>query len=119
MENMYKILLQKIVTVIKDKRGCDLVALDVSEFSSITDCVLIAQGNIQRHVTAIAKAVKRELKEFGFTPHTSEGIETGDWAVLDYRQVIVHVFKPQERARYKLEELWAQGKEIPLEAMGA
>jgi ribosome-associated protein len=119
MENAYKILLQKIVSIIQDKKGCDVVALDVSEFSSITDCILIAQGNIERHVTAIANAIKKEMKILGITPYKAEGVEAGNWAVLDYRQVIVHLFKPEQRARYRLEELWSDGKEIELEASSA
>lgn len=119
MENVYKIILQKLVTIINDKKGVDLVALDVSEFSSITDCILIAQGNIERHVTSIANAIKKEMKKLGITPYKTEGVESGQWAVLDYRHVIVHLFKPDQRMRYKLEDLWSEGKEIELERFSA
>tara|TARA_A100001015_G_C15014194_1_gene724684 strand:- start:1072 stop:1431 length:360 start_codon:yes stop_codon:yes gene_type:complete len=119
MENVYKIILQKIVAIIKDKKGLDIVALDVSEFSSITDCILIAQGNVERHVRAIANAIKKEMKLLGLSPYKTEGVQAGEWAVLDYRYVIVHLFKPDQRSRYRLEDLWSQGKEIDLERSSA
>lgn len=59
------------------------------------------------------------MKILGITPHKVEGIEGGQWAVLDYRQVIVHLFKPDQRARYRLEELWSQGKEIEIKQESA
>jgi len=99
-----------IAQAIYDKKGCNIVALDVSEFSSLTDYVIIAEGNVDRHVIAIAKSIQDAAPERAI--HV-EGMENGDWIVLDFITVIVHIFGPGLRDRFQLEKLWDQG--IPLE----
>ena len=102
--------LSAIAQVIYDKKGFNILALDVQGLSSITDFLLIAEGNVDRHVSAIAHAVVKELAERGEKPVHTEGVETGDWAVLDYGDVVVHIFSPGLRERYSLERLWKDSK---------
>lgn len=102
--------LSAIAQVIYDKKGFNILALDVKGLSSITDFLLIAEGNVDRHVSAIAQAIQDELAEKGEKPVHVEGVKTGDWAVLDYGDVVVHIFSPGLRERYSLERLWKDSK---------
>lgn len=106
--------LNAIAQVIYDKKGFNILALDVKGLSSITDYILIAEGNVDRHVTSIAKAIIDEMDERKEAPVHAEGVRTGDWAVLDYIDIMVHLFMPGLRERYALERLWGESKIIDL-----
>jgi ribosome-associated protein len=106
--------LNLIAQVIFDKKGFNILALDVRGLSSITDFLLIAEGNVDRHVSSIARAVTDALEEQGETPIFLEGVKTGDWAVLDYGNIMVHIFGPALRERYSLERLWDDSKIVDL-----
>lgn len=107
--------LNTIAQVIYDKKGFNILALDVQGMSSITDYLIIAEGNVDRHVTSIAKAIIDEMSEKGEDPIHAEGLKTGDWAVLDYGDVTVHIFMPGLRQRYSLERLWGDSKIVDLD----
>lgn len=107
--------LNAIAQVIYDKKGFNILALDVQGLSSITDYLLIAEGNVDRHVSSIARAVVDELHERGEKPVHLEGIANGDWAVLDFGEVMVHIFGPNLRERYSLERLWGESKIVDLD----
>ena len=94
--------LDKICQVIQDKKGFNVLVLDVRGISSVTDWLVIAEGNVDRHVSAIAAAVADEKKPLRF-----EGLQGGDWALLDYAEVMVHIFLPATREKFRLEELWS------------
>jgi ribosome-associated protein len=105
-----------IAQVIYDKKGTNILALDVQGLSSITDCLLIAEGNVDRHVAGIARAIIEELRESGGPPLLHfEGLQTGDWIVLDYGEIMVHIFRPGLREKYSLERLWSESKIVDLE----
>ena len=107
--------LNLIAQVIYDKKGFNILAVDVQGLSSITDFLLIAEGNVDRHISAIARAIMDELDEKGEQPIHVEGLKTGDWAVLDYGEVMVHLFSPNLRERYSLERLWKDCKIVDLD----
>jgi ribosome-associated protein len=100
-------IINRIAQVIYDKKGSTITALDVSGYSTISDYILIAEGNVDRHVIAIANAIQEELKLVGLRPQRVEGLSIGDWVVLDYSQIIVHLFMPGLREIYNLEQLWS------------
>jgi ribosome-associated protein len=102
-------LLNQVAQTIYDKKGMNILALDVRGVSTLTDYVVIAEGSVDRHVTAIAEALVQALKEAGHTPLHVEGLQTGDWVVLDYLDFMVHLFMPGLRDKYRLEELWKKG----------
>lgn len=108
-------MLNAIAQVIYDKKGFNILALDVQGLSSITDFLLIAEGNVDRHVSAIARSIVEEIREKGEKPIHVEGVASGDWAVLDYGEVTVHIFSPNLRERYSLERLWNESKIVDLE----
>ena len=107
--------LNAIAQVIYDKKGFNILALDVRGLSSITDFLLIAEGNVDRHVSSIGRAIIDELAERGEEPVHVEGLKTGDWAVLDYVNITVHIFSPGLRERYSLERLWNESKIVDLD----
>lgn len=106
--------LQAIAQIIFDKKGFNILALDVKGISSLTDYVLIAEGNVDRHVIALAKEVMEKLEKAGEKPLYVEGLESGDWIVIDYFDFMIHIFMPGLRDKYNLEELFREGKVVDL-----
>jgi ribosome-associated protein len=107
-------ILNTIGQTLLDKKGFNILALDVKGISTLTDYFLIAEGNVDKHVIALAKEVVKRLKEEGESPAHIEGIDQGDWVVIDYLEIVVHLFKPGLREKYRLEELWREGKIVDL-----
>lgn len=101
--------LQCICQAIVDKKGFNIVVLDVRGVSSMTDYFVIAEGNVERHVTALAQHVVDEMCKKGQKPVHVEGMGEGNWVVLDYLDIIVHFFIPDLRQYYSLEEVWKEG----------
>jgi ribosome-associated protein len=114
MTNQELIILNKIAQTIYNKKGMNILALDVRKFSSLTDFVIIAEGTVDRHVIAIARAIEAELTATGRKPVNVEGLQEGDWVVLDYLQIMVHLFMPGVREKYQLEQLWQKGEIVDL-----
>ncbi|MFT4554596.1 MAG: ribosome-associated protein [Chlamydiales bacterium] len=98
-----------------DRKGFNILALDVREISSITDSILIAEGNIERHVTALSNAVIDQLQKHGEKPVYVEGQSEGDWVIIDYIDFMIHIFTPEFREKYQLEVLWNEGKLIDVD----
>ncbi len=107
-------LLNTIAQAIYDKKGINILALDVRGISTLTDFVIIAEGNVDKHVTAIANAVIDTLKKEGVTTVYTEGLSAGDWVVIDYLHIMVHLFMPGLRDKYMLEQLWRDGSIVDL-----
>lgn len=103
-------LLTGIAQAIYDKKGSNILVLDVRGISSLTDYVVIAEGNIDRHVKALSIAVKKSLHDLGSKSLFVEGERTGDWVVIDCGEVIVHLLVPDFRERYALESLFPPAK---------
>lgn len=107
--------LNAIAQAIFDKKGFNILALDVRCVSNLTDYIIIAEGNIERHVSAIAEGVIQRLKEMGQSPVFVEGRSSGDWIVIDYLHIMVHLFMPGLRDKYQLEQLWKQGQIVDVQ----
>src|ERR1700722_9115378 len=107
-------LLNAIAQAIYDKKGMNILALDLRKFSTITDFVIIAEGNVDRHVMALAQAVRDAMRKLGEEPLYTQGMTPGDWIVLDYVTVMVHLFMPGLRDKYHLEDLWREGEIVDL-----
>ena len=106
--------LNEIAQIIFNKKGSNILALDIRGISSLADFVIIAEGNVDKHVSAIASTIVDDLKKAGLKPSYIEGLQNGDWAVIDYLETIVHIFEPGLRERYRLEDLWSKGSIIDL-----
>ncbi len=106
--------LHNAAQTIFDKKGVNILALDVKGVSGFTDYVLIAEGSVDRHVIAIAKEIMEILEEKGEKPIYVEGLQSGDWVVIDYLDFMIHLFMPGLRDKYRLEELFREGEIVDL-----
>lgn len=99
-------LVLKIANVLYEKKAQNIVALNVKDMTVITDCMLIATGRSTIQVRTLAEEVEDRLAEEGIQPTRHEGYQEGRWIVLDYGEVLVHIFHNEERDFYCLEKLW-------------
>jgi ribosome-associated protein len=109
-------LLDEIVRHVEDKKAQDVVALDLRGVLGYTDYFLLCTGNTARQTKAIHDGILEGLKrERGTLPRRVEGASRADWILMDYLDVVVHVFTPETREFYRLEQLWG---EAPARAAG-
>ncbi len=106
--------LHTIAQAIFDKKGINILGIDVRGFSSMTDFYLIAEGTVERHVISLAQSVMERLAKEGVKPLHTEGLSYGDWIVLDYGDIVVHLMESEMREKYHLEALWREGKIVQL-----
>ena len=99
-------------TALSDKRAVDPVVLDMREITLITDYFIICHGTSNVHIRALGDAVVEALKEYGVRPYGVEGRDEGRWVLLDYGDVIVHIFAEEEREFYALERLWGDAPQL-------
>lgn len=99
-----------------DRKAYDLLLIDVGQCSSLGDFFLICTGRSDTQVQAIAQGVEENLAALGRKPRMVEGMRSGQWVLIDYGDVVVHVFLPETRAFYALDRLWGDAPELPLEA---
>lgn len=86
--------------------------LDVRKISSVADYLLICSGNSEPHLKAISDEIARRLRESGVRPHHRDGYPPSRWIVMDYNDVMLHIFHPALRERYGLEQLWGDAKRV-------
>ncbi len=108
-------LLQIAATAADSKQADDLVALDVSGPLPLTDVFLLATGRNERNVIAIASEIEDRLIEHGSKPLRREGRSEGRWILLDFGDLVVHVFHEEDRMYYSLERLWKDCPVIPID----
>jgi ribosome-associated protein len=112
IKNLQELMRDKVLQVLDDGKAEDTMCIDVRGQSPICDFLVITTGRSSRAVNALSHAVEKGLLECGAKGVRNEGKAAGDWAVVDGGDVIVHVFRPEVRAFYRLEEVW--GLEPPL-----
>ena len=105
-------LIQRIIEGIQEKKGRDIVHIDLSQLEyATTTGFVIATGNTKIQVEAIADSVREYVQEkTGQKPYNYDGYQNSQWIVIDYGTVFAHIFLPEERERYNLEELWADAQ---------
>lgn len=102
----------KICKVLSDKKGQDIIRIDVRDKSSLADYFIIASGRSTTQTRALAEYVEEEMDKLGVMPTRREGVKDGRWAVVDYGDVIVHIFNDETRLFYHLEKLWGSEENI-------
>ena len=107
-------LLDRAAELIVEKRGSDVVALEVGDLVDYMDYLLIATGRSARQNRAIAENVIRGLKKEGHLPLSRSGLDAGEWICLDFVDVVIHLFDGETRDHYDLELLWADGTPVEL-----
>lgn len=107
---------QSILTAkaISSKKGLNIKLIEIGDISSLADYMVIATGTSSTHVKAIADEIEYQLDEAGISVSHIEGYRSNSWILLDYVDVIVHIFSDEAREFYDLERLWQDGKEIDI-----
>ena len=108
-----KQLVEVVCKALADKRGKDIVSLYVREKTDLCDYFLIASGSNAPQIRAMGERVEELVdRELGLVPTRTEGVRDGRWAVIDYGDVIVHIFNDETRLFYHLERLWQTGENL-------
>ena len=100
-----------------DKRGFNIKILDIRNINPIADYFVITSGNSTSQVIAIADEVEEKMEKAGFQLFGKEGYKSGRWILLDFGDIVVHVFHKEDREFYNLEKLWADGEELLLDGL--
>ncbi len=100
----------KISRLLYDKKAEDILALRVSQLTALTDYLVLCTGHTVIQVKALTEHVEEQLSQKGVNPRRVEGRAEGSWVVMDYLNVIVHIFTPEARGYYRLERLWDDGQ---------
>ena len=106
-------LVAEITTVLNAKKAQDVIKINVTEKTSVADYFIIASGRTTNQVRALAEHVEEAVeKAFNLNVRRREGVTDGRWAVLDYGDVVVHIFNDEQRLFYHLERLWGEGERV-------
>lgn len=103
-------LIKELAQILYEKKAVNIIALDVRGVSAVTDFVLIANGNVERHVIALAHEMQDLMKRKKQKLVHMEGLANGDWVVLDFFELVIHLFIPKMRQKYQLERLWVDAE---------
>ncbi len=107
-----KELAEKICEIIIDKKGEDVLSINVTGKTGVADYFVVASGRSMTHTRALIEYAMEETEKMGYAPIRAEGVKEGRWAVLDYGDVIVHVFNDETRLMYHLEALWGDNENV-------
>ena len=102
---------------LEEKKGEDIQIIDIKDISIIADYFIIASGSNSLQVDALMNSVREKLGRNGYEPLRIEGIRSASWILMDYGDVIVHVFSREDRLFYNLERIWRDGKLISIEQL--
>ena len=108
---MDKDILQKLVNILDDNKATDILVMDVRDVTTITDTMVIASGQSDRQVKALAEKVTEAAKKLGMPPLGVEGQDESDWILVDLGDIILHIMRPATRIYYQLEKLWSDEKQ--------
>ena len=100
------------VDALEDKKAEDITILDISEVSVLADYFIIAGGSNRNQVQAMADSAEDALGRAGYEPKQIEGYQSANWILLDYKDIIIHIFDKENRLFYDLERIWRDGKTI-------
>ncbi len=109
--------ISEIVKAIDSKNGMDIEVLDISKLTSEMETFVIATGSSSRNTVGIADEIEYQLKKSDILVSHKEGYRDGSWILLDYGDVIVHIFKPEERKFYALEKLWSGSAQLDVDSL--
>lgn len=111
-ENQTERLAKEICAFLSSKKAEDIVLIDVREKTTLCDYFIVASGRSTQQVKSLCENLEEKLSEKGVEPKRTEGVRDGRWGVMDYGDVIVHVFNDESRLFYHLERLWEDGENV-------
>ena len=115
MKKMISISSKKLLKVtlesLDNDKGIDIVSIDLIGRSSIADYMVVVSGNTVRQVTAMANNLIKKYKEMGLRLPSPEGMSNGDWVLIDAKDILIHIFRPEVRDFYSLEKMWVKKQE--------
>lgn len=106
----------QIAKLLDEKKGYDIVAFNIGKVSSLADAIIVASGNSDTHVNALADYVVEEMKKEGMRPLATDGYRTSRWVCVDYGDIMVNILGEYERDYYSLESIWGGTEHIDLSA---
>ena len=106
-----KQLLKVTLESLDNDKGIDVVSIDLIGRSSIADYMVVVSGNTVRQVTAMANNLIKKYKEMGLRLPSPEGMSNGDWVLIDAKDILIHIFRPEVRDFYSLEKMWVKKQE--------
>ena len=106
-----KQLLKVTIETLDNDKGIDIVSIDLIGRSSIADYMVVVSGNTVRQVTAMANNLIKKYKEMGLRLPSPEGMSNGDWVLIDAKDILIHIFRPEVRDFYSLEKMWVKKQE--------
>lgn len=112
-----KLIVKKAYNALNDKKGEDIKIIEIGKLSTVADYFIIANGANAPHVESLVDNVEEELIKENIHAERIEGVKSSGWILMDYNDVIVHVFSKEDRLFYDLERIWRDGKEIDIDTL--
>ena len=105
-----KNLLKLTLDALEDDKAIDIMSINLEGRSSIADYMIVASGNSAKQVTSMADNLVKKYKEIGLLTPSPEGMSNGDWVLIDAKDILIHLFRPEVRDFYSLEKMWAKNQ---------
>tara|TARA_B100000768_G_scaffold83568_1_gene79067 strand:+ start:552 stop:932 length:381 start_codon:yes stop_codon:yes gene_type:complete len=105
-----KNLLKLTLDALEDDKAIDIISINLEGRSSIADYMVVASGNSAKQVTSMADNLVKKYKEIGLRTPSPEGMSNGDWVLIDAKDILIHLFRPEVRDFYSLEKMWAKNQ---------
>ena len=112
-----KLIVKKAYDALNDKKGEDIKIIEIGKLSTVADYFIIANGSNAPHVESLVDNVEEELLKENIHAERIEGVKSSGWILMDYNDVVVHVFSKEDRLFYDLERIWRDGKEIDVASL--
>ncbi len=112
-----KLIVKKAYEALNDKKGEDIKIIEIGKLSTVADYFIIANGSNAPHVESLVNNVEEELLKEKIHAERIEGVKSSGWILMDYNDVVVHVFSKEDRLFYDLERIWRDGKEVDIETL--
>ena len=109
---MTREILSQIYKALDDKKGIDIRMMDIGKISSMADYFVIASANNDNQIQAMVDAVEENLQKIDVVPKSIEGQKRANWILMDYQDIVVHIFDVESRAFYDLDRIWSDGIEV-------
>lgn len=109
-------MLEKIIKTLDNKKAEEIKAIKITDLTILADYFIIANGTSTTHTKTLAEEVEYQISQEGIEPNRTEGYNGSNWVILDYGDIVVHVFYKETRDYYQLERLWSDGEMIDIGA---